>query len=97
MLANCHTKVWQPVAALLLYVLLLYVAATSLTISSLTISAVAYAFLQTERLRRGSAAPLTFPAMRAIVQEVFTGLLFAARPVYVKWINQAQRNFPLRM
>jgi SRSO17 transposase len=63
----------------------------------MVISAVAYAFLQTERQRRRSAEPLTFPAMRAIVQEVFTGLLFAARPVYVKWINQAQRNFPLRM
>ena len=63
----------------------------------MVISAVAYAFLQTERLRRGSADPLTFPAMRAIVQEVFTGLLFAARPVYVTWINQAQRHFPLRM
>lgn len=63
----------------------------------MVISAVAYAFLQNERRRRGSADPLTFPAMRAIVQEVFTGLLFAARPVYVKWINRAQRNFPLRM
>ena len=62
----------------------------------MVISAVAYAFLQAERLRRGSAAPLTFPAMGAIVQEVFTGLLFAARPIYVRWINQAQRNFPLR-
>jgi SRSO17 transposase len=63
----------------------------------MVISAVAYSFLQSERYRRGSAEPLTFPVMRAIVQEVFTGLLFAARPTYVKWINQAQRHFPLRM
>ena len=62
------------------------------------ISAVAYAFLQKERMRPRPGPPLTFPAIRAIVQEVFTGLLFASRPRYLEWMHQAQQRFrQLRM
>ena len=45
------------------------------------LSAVAYAFLQRKRTRRGVEPPLTFPGIRAIVQEIFTALLFARQPV----------------
>jgi SRSO17 transposase len=61
------------------------------------LNAVAHAFLQQER-RRGPLDPaLTFPAIRAIVQEVFTGLLFASRPTYVKWLQDAQAKYHLRI
>jgi SRSO17 transposase len=63
----------------------------------MVISAVAYTFLQKERLRRPVDRALTFPAVRAIVQEVFTGLLFASRPTYMKWLNQAQLKHQLRI
>ncbi len=59
--------------------------------------AVAYAFLQKERMRKRSGPSMTLPAIHAIVQEIFVGLLFASRPKYVRWFNRAQRNFPLRM
>jgi SRSO17 transposase len=63
----------------------------------MVISAVAYAFLQKERMRGPVDKALTFPALRAIVQEVFTGLLFASRPRYVKWLQTAQARYPLRI
>lgn len=44
------------------------------------LSAVAYAFLQDERRRQRRGRPLTFPAIRAIVQEIFTALLLAQQP-----------------
>jgi SRSO17 transposase len=53
------------------------------------LSAVAYAFLQRERMRRRPA--LTFPAIRAIVQEIFTALLFAQQPDYYKRIQELQK------
>ncbi len=59
--------------------------------------ALAYAFLQKERMRKRSGPPMTLPAIHAIVQEIFVGLLFASRPKYVRWLNRAQRNLPLRM
>ena len=59
------------------------------------ISAVAYAFLQQERLRREPT--ITFEAIRAIVQEVFVGLLFATRPRYARWLREAQQLLPLRL
>jgi SRSO17 transposase len=59
------------------------------------LSAVAYAFLQQERMHREPA--LTFEAIRAIVQEVFVGLLFAARPRYAAWLDEARRLLPLRL
>lgn len=59
--------------------------------------AVAYAFLQKERMRSRAQSPLTLPALRAMLQEIFTGLLFAARPQYMKWMLEAQQNHPLRM
>ena len=63
----------------------------------MVISAVAYAFLQKERMRPPVDPALTFPAIRAIVQEVFTGLLFASRPRYMTWLNEAQAKYHLRI
>ena len=60
------------------------------------LTAVAHAYIQCERRRRG-AATLTFPAVRAIVQEIFTALLFAAKPRYMQWMEQATRNLQLRI
>jgi SRSO17 transposase len=58
------------------------------------LTAVTYNFLQAER-RRGRA-PLTFPAVRAIVQEIFTAYLFAQKPQYLARI-QALRSVQLRI
>src|SRR4051794_19909302 len=55
------------------------------------LTAVAYAFLQRERMRRSVDPPLTFPAIRAIVQEIFTALLFAQQPDYYKRIQELQK------
>ena len=55
------------------------------------ISAVAYAFLQKERLQPRPGPLLTFPQVRAMTQEVFTGLLFASRPRYLEWMHQARQ------
>jgi len=55
------------------------------------LSAVAYAFLQRERMRRGVDPPLTCPGIRAIVQEIFTALLFAQQPDYFKRIQELQQ------
>jgi SRSO17 transposase len=60
------------------------------------LTAVAHAYIQRERMRR-DAAGLTFPAVRAIVQEIFTALLFAAKPRYMHWMEQAKRNLQLRI
>lgn len=63
----------------------------------MVISAIAYTFLQKERMRPRADPALTFPAVRAIVQGVFTGLLFASRPTYMKWLNEAQAKYHLRI
>ena len=55
------------------------------------LSAVAYSFLQKERMRHGVDPPLTFPGIRAIVQEIFTALLFAQQPDYFKRIQELQQ------
>ena len=60
------------------------------------LTAVAHAYIQRERMRRG-ATGLTFPAVRAIVQEIFTALLFAAKPRYMQWMEQAKRELQLRI
>jgi len=60
------------------------------------LTAVAHAYIQRERMRRG-AAGLTFPAVRAIVQEIFTALLFAAKPRYMHWMEQAKHELQLRI
>jgi SRSO17 transposase len=59
----------------------------------LAISAVAYAFLQTERMRPREGPRLTFPQARAFVQEIFTGLLFISRPQYMRWMREAEQRF----
>ena len=60
------------------------------------LTAVAHAYIQRERMRRG-AATLTFPAVRAIVQEIFTALLFAQKPRYMHWMEQAKHELQLRI
>ena len=59
--------------------------------------AVAYAFLQKERMRPRPGRTLTFPAAHAVVQEVFTGLLFLKHPRYFTWLKKGQRFLQLRM
>lgn len=59
----------------------------------MVVSAIAFAFLQTERLRPRAGPRLTFPQARAFVQEIFTGLLFASRPHYMRWMKQAELRF----
>jgi SRSO17 transposase len=60
------------------------------------LTAVAHAYIQRERMQRG-AAGLTFPAVRAVVQEIFTALLFAQKPRYMHWMEQAKRKLQLRI
>jgi hypothetical protein len=60
------------------------------------LTAVAHTYIQCERRRRG-AATLTFPAVRAIVQDIVTALLFAAKPRYMQWMEQAKRTLQLRI
>jgi SRSO17 transposase len=60
------------------------------------LTAVAHAYIQRERMRRG-AAGLTFPAVRAVVQEIFTALLFAQKPRYMHWMEQAKHKLELRI
>jgi SRSO17 transposase len=59
----------------------------------MVISAVAYAFVQHERTRRHPAPHLTFPQVRAFVQEIFTGLLLISRPRYMHWMRAAEQRF----
>lgn len=58
------------------------------------LTAIAYNFLQVERRRARRA--LTFPAVRGIVQEIFTAFLFAQRPHYLDRI-ESLRNVELRI
>ena len=59
----------------------------------MVLSAVAYTFLQTKRRRPRPGPRLTFPAVHAIVQEIFTGLLFISRPRYMAWMKEAEHRF----
>lgn len=59
----------------------------------MVISAIAYAFVQRERIRPRDGPRLTFPQVRAFVQEIFTGLLFISRPQYMRWMKQAEQRF----
>ncbi len=59
------------------------------------LSALAYAFLQLERRRAGPG--LTFPQIRAITQEILTGLLFITRDHYWDWLQRGRRLLPLRI
>jgi SRSO17 transposase len=61
------------------------------------LTAVAHAYIQRERMRPQRGGRLTFPAVRAIVQEIFTALLFAAKPRYMHWMEQAKRRLQLRI
>jgi SRSO17 transposase len=61
------------------------------------LTAVAHAYIQRERMRPQRGPTLTFPAARAIVQEIFTALLFAAKPRYMHWMEQAKQKLQLRI
>jgi hypothetical protein len=39
----------------------------------------------------------TFEAVHAIVQEIFVGILFASRPRYAQWLDEARQLLPLRL
>ena len=52
---------------------------------------------ETQASGDGRATGLTFPAVRAIVQEIFTALLFAAKPRYMHWMEQAKHELQLRI
>lgn len=59
------------------------------------LTAVAYTFLQRERQR--ARRPVTFPAIRAVVGEVFTALYFAANPKQLDYLIQLRQHLPLRI
>lgn len=61
------------------------------------LSAVAYAFLQSERRRRRTGPTLTFPQVRGIAQEVFTGLLFITKDSYWNWLQHGRQFVQLRI
>lgn len=61
------------------------------------LTAVAYTFLQRERGYRTGGPPLTFPAVRALVCEIFTALYFAAHPKQIDYILQLRGMLPLRI
>jgi hypothetical protein len=42
-------------------------------------------------MRLGTGQSLTFPGIRAIVQEIFTALLLAQQPNYFKRIQELQQ------
>ena len=58
------------------------------------LTAMTYNFLQAERYRSGTT--LTFPAVRAIIQEIFTAYLFAQQPRYLRRIEML-RSVHLRI
>jgi len=57
------------------------------------LTAIAYAFLQKERMRPRAGPRRTLPQVRAIVQEIFTGVLFISRPRYMHWMRLAETPF----
>lgn len=60
------------------------------------LTALAYAFLQRERMRRTTGAttlPLTLPQVRAIAQEVLTALILITRPRYYASLERARRRY----
>jgi SRSO17 transposase len=52
------------------------------------LSALAYAFLQKERMRRDADPALTLPGARAFITEIFTALLLAQKPHYLKRMQE---------
>jgi len=57
------------------------------------LTALAHAFLQKERLRRGAEPSLTLPQVRAIAQEIFTALILITRPRYFASLERARRRY----
>jgi SRSO17 transposase len=49
------------------------------------LTALAYSFLQGERRQR-RRSPVTFPQVRAVMQDVLTAHLFITKPTYLKWM-----------
>jgi SRSO17 transposase len=56
------------------------------------LSAIAYGFLQAERRGRQHGPRLTFPQVRGIAQEIFTGLLFITRDRYWNWLQRGRQS-----
>jgi SRSO17 transposase len=52
------------------------------------LTAVAYAFIQKQRMRHDADPALTFPGARAFVTEIFTALLLAQKPYYLKRMQE---------
>ena len=63
----------------------------------MVLSAVAFGFLQAERLRGTPGLALTLPQVRALTQEIFTGLLLITRDRYWNWLQQGRQMLPLRI
>ena len=61
--------------------------------TSPVITAMAYTFLQKERLAALRRSRAHLSGVRAIVEETFTGLLFISRPRYMQWMKQAEHRF----
>jgi SRSO17 transposase len=59
----------------------------------IVLTALAHAFLQTERCRRGQVPQLTLPQVRAVAQEIFTALLLITRPRYYASLEDARRRY----
>jgi SRSO17 transposase len=57
------------------------------------LTALAYAFLQKERLRRAAGPTLTLPQVRAMAHEVFTALILITRPRYYASLERARRRY----
>jgi hypothetical protein len=54
--------------------------------------AVAYAFLQDERRRQRRGTPLTFPAIRAIVQEIFPRCCWPSSPTSSRAFKNSSKS-----
>ncbi len=61
------------------------------------LSAVASGVLQPERRRSSTGPRLTFPPVRAIAQEIFTGVLFITRDRDWTWLQRGRQMVPLRI
>lgn len=59
----------------------------------IVLTALAYAFLQKERLRRTRGPTITLPQIRAIAHEVFAALILITRPRYYASLERARRRY----
>ena len=59
----------------------------------IVLTALAYAFLQKERLRGTRGPTITLPQIRAIAHEVFAALILITRPRYYASLERARRRY----